>query len=197
MEALPGEIGQDGRALSVLPDTTSGKRAGRRRTGPLLTAACSAALLLAAATLSVGRGDFSPGEELISPGVEDVAVSPKATTSYPRSDALRLYTGHKTVYVYLRVEDLAAYGELGARVERSSRTSALARLFGGGGGIRVLDEREDRLGTSDGRVSGVVGFAVRAGPGEPLPAGRYTVEVFAEDGGVRRPLARKYFVVGD
>jgi hypothetical protein len=178
--------------MSVLPDTTTDKKRGtRRRSGPLLAAACSAALLLAAVALSLGRGDFTPGEELGSAGVEDIVVSPKAT-SYPQTDALRLDEGHKVVYVYLRVEDLAAERGLEARVERSSRTSALARLFGGGG-IRVVDEEENRLGASEGRVSGVVRFAVRAGSGGPLPAGDYTVEVFA--GGV--PVAEKYFVVAD
>ncbi|MDQ4128087.1 MAG: hypothetical protein M3151_09110 [Actinomycetota bacterium] len=180
----------------MLPDTTTEKRERRRRSAPLLTAACSSVLLLAAVMLVWGQRDFSPGEELVAPGVEDVAVSPEATTSYPQSDVLRLEEGHKVVYVYLRVQDLATDGELGARVERSSRTPALARLFGGRG-IRVLDEEEDRLGASDGRVSGVVRFAVRAGSGGTLPAGDYTVEVSAKDGDSRRPVARKYFVVGD
>jgi hypothetical protein len=153
-------------------------------------------LLLAAITLYSGRRDFSPGEKLVAPGVEDVAVSPRATTSYPESDALRLDGGPEVVYVYLRVEDLAAYGVLQARVERWNRAPALARLFGGGG-LRLLDEEEDRLGASDGRVSGVVRFAVRAEPGEPLPAGDYTVEVSAAGQSARVPLAEKYFVIGD
>ena len=178
----------------MLPDTTTHKRTRRRLSGLLLAAACSATMLLAAvATLSLGREAFSPGEELVSPGVEDVAVSPEAT-AYPESDALRLDEGHRVVYVYLRVEDLAAEGGLEARVERSSRVPALAWLFGGEG-IRVLDEEEDRLGASDGRVSGVVRFAVRTGSGEGLPAGDYTVEVFAAGRDV--PVAKKYFVVGD
>lgn len=145
--------------------------------------------------LSSGQRDFAPGEELVVSGVEDVAVSPEATTSYPDSDALRLDEGPEVVYVYLRVEDLAAGGGFEARVERWSRTPALARLFGGGG-LRVLDEEEDRLGASDGRVSGVVRFAVRAENGGPLPEGDYTVEVFAGRD-ARGPVAKKYFVVGD
>ena len=179
----------------MLPDTTTDKRGRRRLSGALLAAACSAALLLltVVATLSLGREDFSPGEELASPGVEDVAVSPEAT-AYPESDAPRLDEGIRVVYVFLRVEDLAAEGGLEARVKRSSRVPALARLLGGEG-IRVLDEEEDRLGASEGRVSGVVRFAVRAASGGPLPAGAYTVEVFAAGRDV--PVARKYFVVGD
>lgn len=181
-----------------MPDTTTDKRGERRRPGPLLAAACSAALLLlAAVTLLSGHRDFSPGEELVSAGVEDVAVSPVATTSYPESDAPRLDRGPEVVYVYLRVEDLAARGELEARVERWSRTPALARLFSGGGGLRVLDEEEDRLGVSGGRVSGVVRFAVRSESGEALPAGDYAVEVFDAGRDARVPLAKKYFVIGD
>ena len=178
----------------MLPDTTTDKRGTRRSPGPVLVAACCAVLLMAVA-LSSGRRDFSPGEKLVAPGVEDVAVSPQATTSYPESDALRLDGGPEVVYVYLRVEDLAAYGGLQARVERWNRAPALARLFGGGG-LRLLDE-EDRLGASDGRVSGVVRFAVRAESRGPLPAGDYTVEVSAAGQSARVPLAEKYFVIGD
>ncbi len=148
-------------------------------------------------TLFSGHRGFSPGEELVAPGVEDIAVSPEATTFYPQSDALRLDEGPEVVYVYLRVEDLAADGGLEARVERWSRTPALARLFVGGDDLRVLDEEEDRLGASEGRVSGVVRFAVRAESGGPLPAGDYTVEVSAAGRGARVPVAKKYFVVGD
>jgi hypothetical protein len=177
-----------------LPDTTTDKRGGRGP-GLLLVAACSVVvLLLAVVALTSGNGKFSPGEELIAPGVEDVAVSPQATTSYPGSDALRLGEGPEVVFVYLRVEDLPADGGLEARVARWNRTPALARLFGGGG-LRVLGEEEDRLGASDGRVSGVVRFAVRAESGGPLPAGDYTVEVFVA--GRDGPVAKKYFVVGD
>ncbi len=179
----------------MLPDTTTAKRGGRRP-GLLLAAVCSVVVLLAVVALILGQRDFSPGEDLAAPGVEDVAVSPKATTSYPESDVLRLDEGPEVVYVYLRVEDLATDGGLEARVQRWSRTPALARLFGGGG-LRVLDEEEDRLGASDGRVSGVVRFAVRAESGRALPPGDYTVEVFAAGGDKRVPVAKKYFVVGD
>ena len=151
--------------------------------------------LVVAVVLSVGRESFSPGEEIGAPGVEDVAVSPEAT-SYPESDRLRLGGGHRIVYVYVRVEELAAESGLRARVERSSRTSALARLFGGEG-LEVVDEGEDRLGLSAGGVSGVVRFAVREGSGEPLPAGRYTVEVYADGGEGSPVVARKYFEVED
>ena len=58
-------------------------------------------VVLGAEGLFVRRG------ELVASGVEDVAVHPKATTSYPESDALHLDEGPEVVYVYLRVEDLA------------------------------------------------------------------------------------------
>jgi hypothetical protein len=61
----------------------------------------------------------------------------------------------------------------------------------------VLDEEEDRLGSSNGGVSGVVRFAVRAESGEPLPAGDYTVEFSAVGQNARVPLAEKYFVIRD
>ncbi len=143
----------------------------------------------------MGQKGFSPGEELYARGVEDVAVSREATP-YPGSDALRFDEGVRVVYVYLRAEDLASEGGLEARVQRSSRAPALAWLLPGGD-LRVLDEEEDRLGASDGGVSGVVRFAVRAGSGDPLPAGNYTVGVYASEGASRAPLAEKYFVVGD
>ncbi len=177
----------------MLPDTTTQGRGGRGRPGLVLAGAL--AVLTLAGALFMGREDFSPGEEIGAPGVEDIAVSPEAT-SYPESDRLRLGGGHRVVYVYVRVERLALADGLGARVERSSRTSALARLLGGGG-LRVVDEEEDRLGVSEGGVSGVLRFAVREGSGETLPAGRYTVEVYADEGDRPVVVAREYFVVGD
>jgi hypothetical protein len=142
-------------------------------------------------------GNFSPGEELISGGAEDIAASSEDTT-YPSSDRLRFDEGPEVVYVYLRIEDLATKGDFEARVERTSRTSAFGRLFSGSH-LRVVDEDEERLGVSGGAVSGVVKFAVRAEPGRPLPAGNYTVGIYvpgpAES--TSTPVARKYFVVED
>ena len=179
----------------MLPDTTKQGRGGRGRPGLLLLLAGALSVLVLAVALSVGRQDFSPGEEIGAPGVEDLAVSPEAT-SYPDSDRPRLDGGHGVVYVYVRVERLALAGDLEVRVERWSRTSALALLFGGDG-LEVVDEEEDRLGASGGGVSGVLRFAVREGSGEPLPAGRYTVDVYADGREGPVVVARKYFVVGD
>ena len=183
--------------MNVLPDTTTDKTGDRRSAGPVLAAVCFVLLLLLVVVLSLGPRDFSPGEELISPGAEDIAVSPEDTT-YPNSDRLRFDDGPEVVYVYLRVEDLAADGDLEARVERTSRTSALGYLLGGSD-VRVVDEDEERLGVSGGGVSGVVKFAVRPESGGRLPPGNYTVGIYAPGpaGSTSTTVARKYLVVGD
>lgn len=133
---------------------------------------------------------------MISPGAKDIAVSQEDKV-YPTSDRLRFGGGSEVVYVYLRVEDFAAYEDLEARVGRTSRVSALGRLFGGGGEHVVSKEGEERLSVTYGRASGVVKFAVRPGSGRRLPAGDYTVAVYAVSGGDENSVvARKYFVVG-
>ena len=163
----------------------------------MLAAVCFGILLLAA-VVSVWLGDFSPGEELISPGAKDIAVS-QEDKAYPTSDRLRFAGGPEVVYVYLRVEDFATYDEIEARVARTSEISALGRLLGGGGGeLVVSNEGEDRLALSYDGASGVVKFAVRPGSGGRLPSGNYTVAVYAASGGAgeNSVVARKYFVVG-
>jgi len=162
----------------------------------VLAAVCFGVLLLAA-LVSLWPGDFSPGEELISPGAEDIAVS-REDTMYPTSDKLRFDGEPEVVYVYLRVENLATYGDLEGRVGLMSRTSALGRLLGGGGGLVVENEGEERLAVSYGGASGVVKFAVRPEAGGRLPSGDYTVAVYAASGGAGESsaVARKYFVVG-
>ena len=88
----------------------------------MLAAVCFGVLLVAA-VVSVWPRDFSPGEELISPGAKDIAVSQEDKV-YPTSDRLRFDGGPEVVYVYLRVEDFATYEDLEARVGRTSRVSA-------------------------------------------------------------------------
>jgi hypothetical protein len=160
----------------------------------VLAAVCLGVLLLAA-VVSVWPGGFSPGEELISPGAQDIAVSQEDKV-YPTTDRLRFDGGPEVVYVYLRVEDFATYEDLEARVARTSRVSALGRLFGGGE-LVVSKEGEERLSVTYGRASGVVKFAVRPGSGRRLPSGDYTVAVYAVSGGAgeKGVVARKYFVV--
>jgi hypothetical protein len=160
-------------------------------------AAVGFGVLLLAAVLSVWQADFSPGEELISPGAKDIAVS-QDDKVYPTSDRLRFDGGPEVVYVYLRVEDFATYEDLEAKVGRTSRVSALGRLLGGGGELVVSKEGEERLSVIYGGASGVVKFAVRSGSGGRLPSGNYTVAVYAASGGAgeNSVVARKYFEVG-
>jgi hypothetical protein len=182
--------------MNKLPNTTTGKPGDRYHIGPALAAVCFGVLLLAA-VVSLWPGDFSPGEELFSPGAEDIAVS-REDTMYPTSDELRFDGGTEVVYVYLRVENLATYGDLEARVGRTSRTTVLGRFLGGSGGLVVENEGEERLSVTYGGASGVVKFAVRPETGERLPSGEYTVAVYAASGeaGESTEVARKYFVVG-
>ena len=149
------------------------------------------------AVVSLWPGNFSPGEELISQGARDIAVSQEDKV-YPASDRLRFDGGPEVVYVYLMVEEFATYEDLEARVGRTSRVSALGRLFGGGGDLVVSKEGEERLSVTYGRASGVVKFAVRSGSGRRLPSGAYTVAVYDVSGrdGENSVVARKYFVVG-
>jgi len=162
----------------------------------VLAAVCFGVLLLAAGAF-FWPGNFSPGEELISPGAEDIAVS-QEDTMYPTSDRLRFDGDPEVVYVYLRVENLTTYGDLEARVGRTSRVSVLGRLLDGGGELVVLRKGEERLGVTYGGASGVVKFAVRPRSGGQLPSGNYTVAVYAASGGAGESsvVARKYFVVG-
>ena len=175
----------------MLPETATRKKVNRRWPGFALAAMGLAALLLVVAVQVRGEG-FTPGEKLYAPGFEDIAVSTE-NTSYPPSDVLRFHTRPEVVYVYLAVEDLPGVKDLEARVERSGRRSALSWLLGGGEGLEVSDGQEEHLVRTGGGVSGVVKFAVRAESGGPLPAGGYTVSIYAPKAGTH--AARKYFLI--
>ena len=150
-----------------------------------------------AGVVSLWPRGFTPGEDLVSPGAQDIAVS-QEDTMYPASDRLRFDGGVEEIHVYLRVENFATYGDLGASVGRAARTSALGRLLGGADELVVENEGEERLAVSSGGASGVVKFAVRPASGGRLPSGDYTVTVYAAAGreGQNTVVARKYFVVG-
>jgi hypothetical protein len=181
--------------VKVLPETAT-RKVDRRWPGYVLAAMGLGALLLVAMSLVRG-GSFSPGEDLYAPGFRDVAVS-TADTTYPTSDMLRLDDGPEVVYVYLSVENLPRGSDLEARVERSGRRSALSRVLPAAGEtLEVSDEQAELLGPSDDGVSGVVKFAVRAASGGPLPAGNYTVSIYASPGeaGGGGAAAKKYFVI--
>lgn len=182
--------------MNVFPDTTTEKTGERRSSGRVLAAVCCG-LLLAGAVVAFWPRDFSPGEGLISPGAEDIAVS-REDTAYPTSDTLRFDGRPDAVYVYLRVEDLVASGDFRATVDRTTRTSVVGRLLGGGG-LRVVEGSAEHLDASGEGASGVLKFAVRPESGGRLPAGDYTVEVYATAGDTQQGglMATKYFVVGD
>ena len=181
--------------MKVLPETAT-RKVDRRWPGYVLAVMGLGALLLVAMSLLRG-GSFSPGADLHSPGFRDVAVS-TADTTYPSSDMLRLEDRPEVVYVYLTVENLPRGSDLETRVERSGRRSALSWLLPDRGeSLAVSDEQEEHLGPSDDGVSGVVKFAVRAKSGGPLPAGNYTVSIYADprETGAAGAAARKYFVI--
>ena len=175
----------------MFPETST-KKAHRRWPGYALVGVGLAALLLVAVALLQDRG-FSPGEELYAQELDDVAVSAE-DTSYPPSDVLRFERRPEVVYIYLAVEDLPRESNLEAKVEHAERQSALSWLLGEGGGIEVLGGQEEQLGPSGGGFAGVVKFAVREKSGEPLPAGNYTVRIYAGPEG-RDLAAIKYFVI--
>jgi hypothetical protein len=195
VEALAERVRRCGEPVRVLPETATRKLVDRRWPAYVLAIICLAALL-AVAVMLLREGNFSPGEELHAPGFRDVAVSTE-NTSYPASDLLRFDRRPEVVYVYLVVEDLPSGGELRATVERSGHRSALAWLLGQGDDLEVSDEREEHLNPSGDGVSGVVKFAARTRTGEPLPAGNYTVSIYAGSGGTvgGDAAVRKYFVI--
>jgi hypothetical protein len=182
--------------VKALPETATRKKVDRHWPGYVLAVMGLAALLLVAMALLRG-GNFTPGEDLYARGFRDVAVS-TADTTYPSSDALRLDDRPEVVYVYLTVEDLPRGSDLEARVERSGRRSALSWLLTDREErLEVSDEQEEHLGPSDEGVTGVVKFAVRAASGGPLPAGNYTVSIYAGPGvtGPGGAAAKKHFVI--
>src|ERR671920_2102263 len=91
----------------------------------LVLVAVGLGVVIVAVAISLWPDNFSPGETLISPGAQDIAVSREDTT-YPDSDALRFDERPEAVYVYVRVEDLDE-GDLDARVGRTAKDGVLGR----------------------------------------------------------------------
>ena len=179
--------------MSLLPNTTTPK--SKRSAGIRITVLVLAVLLAAVLFTLFSDDDFAPGEEILAPGVEDIAAG-SGDASFPVQDTSRFDGTTEMVRVYLRVEDLPPGRRMIATVERSGRSSAVSRFFGRG--VRVEGGGEERVSVSGNGVSGVVVFAVRAR--SALPAGEYTVGVYSVGGegvGEESILARKYFLVGD
>lgn len=174
--------------MSFIPDTRSKEPRRRWPDFVLLGLGILAASLLVMAFL--GGQDFSPGGEVESPAVEEIAASLEDTI-YPPRDILIFDGRPEVVYVYVAVRDLGEDADIEARVERAGYGSPVGRLLGSGGGIRVVEGGEEQLAPSEEGVSGVVKFEVRGGSGESLPGGNYVVEVDV-DGTV---AASKRFVI--
>lgn len=178
--------------MTALPNT---KTRGTGRRWPLYALVAVALVALGLVVESFLRAeDFTPGEEIISPSIRDVAVSAE-NSLYPPPDANYFGERPRTVYVYLSVEDLPTGEDMRARVERSGTGSALSLLRGRDGEIEAVDEQEDQLssGGEGGGASGIVKFALRSRSGDPIPSGNYSVEISDAAG---EPAVRKLFVVG-
>lgn len=177
--------------MSQLPNTRTSKPRGKP--SRWVTVFVFVALLVAGvlAATQASEEDFSPGEEILSPAVADIAAG-TGEEPFPRRDESRFDGGTEVVRVYLRVEDLSPGRRMTASVERSARSSLL--FWFSGAKIKADGGGEERLSVSENGVSGVVSFAVRSEGA--LPAGEYSVEVRSA-GRESSILARKYFVVGD
>jgi hypothetical protein len=70
-----------------------------------------------------------------------------------------------------------------ARVERVESGPMLSLLFSPRPGIEVLDEQEDQLSSDSNGAIGILKFALQTRPGEPLPPGNYTVEIYGSGSG--------------
>ena len=132
--------------MSVLPNITT---RGLDRRWPLYLLV---AVTLTALTLDVEAflraENFLPGEEISSPGVRDVIVSPEDSL-YPPPDTAHLEEPPETIFVYVSVEELPSVEDIEAQVERAGSGSMFSLLFDRGAGIEVLDEQEDQLSTGE------------------------------------------------
>lgn len=176
--------------MRFFPDTRSKEPSRRWPELVLLAIGVLAVVLLLLAFFS--EQDFSPGEEVRSENVEQIAASLEDTI-YPPRDILLFEGGPEVVYVYLAVRGLEPDSEIGASVNRVGHGSPLSRVFGSGGGLRIVEGREEQLAPADEGLTGVVKFEVRGEGGGTLPGGNYTVEVRIND----TVAASKRFVIQD
>jgi hypothetical protein len=181
--------------VSVLPNTTT-KGADRR--WPLYVLVAAALLALALGVEAFLRAEtFLPREDISTPGIRDIVVSPE-NSLYPPPDTAHFEEPPEAIFVYLSVEELPGVEGMEARVERAQSGSAFSLLLDRGAGIEVLDEQEDQLSTGENGATGIMKFALKTSSGEPVPPGNYTVEVYGpgvtgeEEGAV---AVRKLFVI--
>jgi hypothetical protein len=181
--------------MTVLPNTTT-KGAGRR--WPLYALVALALVALALGVEALLKAEkFSPGKEIVSPGIRDIAVSAEDDL-YPPPDTNRFEKRPEIVFVYLSIEGLPSGEAMEAHVERVGSGSVFSLFLGRGTELEAIDEQEDHLSTGANGTTGIVKFALKTGSGEPVPPGNYTVDIYSpgatggEDGAV---VARKFFVV--
>lgn len=175
----------------ALPETAT---RGARRRWPLYVLVAVALVALALLVEAFLRTeDFSPGEEISSPSIQDVAVS-EEDSLYPPPDMSRFTARPGTIFVYLSVEDVPSVEDMGARVERSGSGSAFSLFQERGSRIQVLDEQEDQLSNDEQGASGIIKFALKTSSGEPVPPGNYTLEI-SEGPGQEGTAVRKLFIV--
>ncbi|WP_166396845.1 hypothetical protein [Rubrobacter marinus] len=178
--------------MTALPNTKT-RGAGRRWPLFVLVAVALVALWLVVEAF-LRAENFTPGEEIVSPSVRDVAVSAE-NRLYPPPDVNYFGERPETVYVYLSVEDLPTGEDMRAEVRRSGSGSALSLFFGEDGGIRAVDEQEDQLSSGEGGASGVVKFALQTESGDPVPPATTPWRSRAPRRRGRAPAVRKSFVV--
>lgn len=180
--------------MSVLPNTTT---KGAKRRWPLYVLALVALIALALGVEAFLRAEsFSPGKEIFSPGIRDIAASIE-NDLYPPPDTSRFEARPKTIFVYLSVEDLPSGEDMEARVERMGSGSVFSLLFGGDE-LEVLDKQENQLRKDENGATGVVKFALETKSGEPLPPGNYTVNIYGPkdvSGEGDTVAARKSFMI--
>ena len=181
--------------MTVLPNTTT-KGAGRR--WPLYALVTLALVALALGVEAFLRAEkFSPGKEIVSPGIRDIAVSTEDDL-YPPPDTNRFEERPEIVFVYLSVEGLPSEEDMEAHVERVGSGSVFSLLFGRGTELDATDEQEDHLRKGENGITGVMKFALKTSSGEPIPPGNYTVDIYIPEttsGEDSTVAARKFFVV--
>ncbi len=178
----------------MLPNTTTTKGVDRRWPLYVLVAVALAALALGVEAF-LRAENFSPKEEIVSPGVRDITVS-EVNGLYPPPDTGRCTAPPETVFVYLSVEDLPGVEDMEARAERVGSGSVFSLIIGRGAENELLDEQEDQLSGGENGSTGIVKFALKTRSGDPVPPGNYTVEIYGP-GTVEGEVvaARKFFVV--
>lgn len=180
--------------MSALFNTSTKKKVIRR--WPLYALAAAALVALALLVEAFIRAEsFTPGrEDIISPAIQDIAVSPRDEL-YPPPDTSRFEGRPETVFVYLSVEGLPAGEGMEARVQRVGSSSAFSLLLGGEGGLEALDEQEDQLRSTENGATGIVKFALGTRSGDPVPPGNYTIDLLYGPESDAAVAARKFFVV--